>query len=267
MPMLPEYKKPPVVEVALAVEFAPLPDWNPLLYGSLWERFRARYPHSEVHPLAVQVQPVRPEPGLQTLLFPTEPPLRYFFLSDDRSQLVQLRSGAFIKNWRKMPEVSVYPRYAMMRPSFQEDLDIFFKYLRQAAFPSPEIWKCEITYVNHFVRGEEWAEYEELPSLMPGLSPSLRSSMLGAPRRVQLSCDFELPDDSGTLSVSTMPILTREGREVLQLSLTASGRPKSSGLKHIMDCMDMGRELVVTSFAEFTSLEVQSKIWGRIWPQ
>ncbi len=145
----PEYKKPPVIETALAVEFAPIRGWNIVQYGALWERFRARYPKVEVFP-APQEFITRPQLDF------ANPPVRCFFIAAGDNQLVQIRSGAFVRNWRASQEDHIYPRYKTIRPSFEEDFQIFLTYLSEQGLGSPEIWKCEVTYVNHFLRGREW---------------------------------------------------------------------------------------------------------------
>jgi hypothetical protein len=112
---LSQYRKPPVVETAIAIEFAPLPGWSLLNYGTLWESFRADYPRYEIHPFIAVANIL----GVtQVAIDPANPPLRCFFTSKDGSQLVQSRSGAFVRNWRARPGNEEPPRYATIRPSF-----------------------------------------------------------------------------------------------------------------------------------------------------
>ncbi|MGC9225045.1 MAG: hypothetical protein ACP5E2_14070, partial [Terracidiphilus sp.] len=77
----PEFKNPPVVETALAIEFAPIKGWSVVHYGALWERFRSRYPKVEVH-LAPQEFLTRPQLDL------ANPQLRCFFIAAADNQLV-----------------------------------------------------------------------------------------------------------------------------------------------------------------------------------
>jgi len=50
MAFVPEYAKPPVVEVACAVQFDPITDRHAGRLGTLWGEFRDRYPRVEQHP-------------------------------------------------------------------------------------------------------------------------------------------------------------------------------------------------------------------------
>jgi uncharacterized protein (TIGR04255 family) len=47
---LPEFSNPPVVEVALSVQFTPLPGFRPIRLGRLQDTWRAEYPHYEEQP-------------------------------------------------------------------------------------------------------------------------------------------------------------------------------------------------------------------------
>ena len=261
MSSLPEYENPPVVEVALAIEFAPLPGWDPIRYGSLWERFRKHYPITEVQPSAAQVPFV---PGKQLIAFATEPPLRYLFKNELSSEFVQLRSGAFIKNWRAETG-GIYPRYKNIRPAFERDWHIFIAYLDENTFKRPEVWKWEVTYVNHLYKGKDWISWSDVSSLVPGLVPDAKSSILGTLTQAQVACSFDLPSCDGRMDVQLTPALSPDGREVLQFSLTASGDPKGNSVEVLTSCLDRGRHAIVTGFSEFTSVEAQNALWRRKW--
>jgi uncharacterized protein (TIGR04255 family) len=254
---LPQYRKPPVVETALAVEFAPLPGWSLLNYGTMWEEFRKEYPNSEVHPLQIPF-------GTPLMVNPADPPVRCFFTNSEGSQLVQSRSGAFVKNWRARPGNEEYPRYSTIRPSFTRDLEIFRAYLSRNGFPPLEIWKCEVTYINHLFQGREWTDAASVASLFPHIGPILKEGLLSSPTNVQYAAAFELPDNDGSLRIEAVPGLSHDGRPLIQLTLTAAGVPRTNASDDIMQWMDKGRYAIVKGFAEFTSEEIQTKIWERL---
>ncbi len=254
---LPEYQRPPVVETALAVEFAQIRGWNIVHYGILWERFRAKYPNFEVHPYLIATAPAE-------FSF-SDPPLRCFFRDAEGAQLVQVRSGAFVRNWRARPQNHIYPRYATIRPSFERDFEIFERFLRESGFPPIEAWKCEVTYVNHFIQGRDWEDVLSLCKLLPILSPERISGLLSNMAHVRFAFGYELPGDTGTLQVELVPVLSPDGRLVMQLGLTAVGKPTGSDLSSILDWLDKGHYAVVRGFSEFTSMEAQREKWGREW--
>ena len=73
---------------------------------------------------------------------------------------------------------------------------------------------------------------------------------------------FELPDNAGTLQVVLQPgIRKRDNKEIIQFSLTATGKPAGSRLKDILDWLDLGHVAVVSSFRDLTTPEMHS-YWG-----
>jgi len=251
---LPEYKSPPVVETAFAIEFAPLPGWNLLHFGALWQKFRVAYPKAEVVPAF----------SVHGDLEITNPPLRFFCASEDGTQLIQLRTGAFVRNWRARPNYEEYPRYRTTRPSFEADLSVFWDFLTENGFPLPEVWKCEVTYVNHFLRGREWTEASDLCKVLPVLSFPALSPLLSNLTQLRFAFNYELEGGTGNLLIQLTPGLTPDGTELLQLTLTAYGAPQSSNLPDLMAWMDRGRFAVVQGFSDFTSTQAQTQFWGRI---
>ncbi|MGO9434400.1 MAG: TIGR04255 family protein [Terracidiphilus sp.] len=254
---LPQYERPPVVETAFAVEFAQLKGWNVVHYGILWEHFKERYPKFEVHPFIPTTGPAKF--GLQ------DPPLRCFFLDEEGVQIVQVRPGAFVRNWRAMPQNNLYPRYATIRPSFERDYALFEQFLYEFQFAPIEAWKCEVTYINHFVQGREWDDLSSLGTLLPILSPERLTGLVSEFSNASFAFGYQLPEDAGSLQIEMLPVLSPEGKQILQLSLTAIGQPKGSDLASILEWFDIGRYAIVKSFSQFTSLEVQNQIWGLEW--
>src|SRR5256885_9037914 len=55
-----------------------------------------------------------------------------------------------------------YQHYQTIRPLFERDWQIFRHFLEQQKLKAPEILHCEVTYVNHLLRGREWNSYEDL---------------------------------------------------------------------------------------------------------
>jgi len=255
---LPQYERPPVVETAFAVEFAQLKDWNVAHYGVLWERFRAKYPNLEVHPF-LPASPIPMKFDIQ------DPPLRCFFLNEARTQLVQVRPGAFVRNWRAMPENHQYPRYKTIRPSFEHDFEIFEGFLREFHFPKIEAWRCEVTYINHLIQGRDWTDLSSLHSLLPILSADKLEGLVRDFSHANFSFGYQLPDDSGSLQIELQQLISPQGKQILQLTFTAIGAPQGSDLGSIVKWFDKGRYAIVKSFSQFTSLETQNQIWRREW--
>jgi hypothetical protein len=71
-----------------------------------------------------------------------------------------------------------------------------------------------------------------------------------------------LPDGRGQLQVVANPVLRSDGKEAIQLSITASGKPRGSDDGQILEWLDLGHDYVVNFFADFTSPDMHS-FWGR----
>ena len=89
----PEFDRPPVVEMALGIQFQPLFGLRGISLSPLREVWRERYPLvEEVPPLPPGVERVGGQPLGVQLAFGPGPALRYWFMSDDGADLVQLQN-------------------------------------------------------------------------------------------------------------------------------------------------------------------------------
>ncbi|MCH8270486.1 MAG: TIGR04255 family protein, partial [Planctomycetes bacterium] len=128
---LPEFDDPPVVEVALSVQFESL-EITPAHLGLIALAMRENgYNRIELKPPLSQVfeyfgPPPPPESKVTFEIGP--PPPRHWFVNDDSSELVQLQQDRLIQNWRKVPGSKPYPRFETIRPKFEKqarDLIVF----------------------------------------------------------------------------------------------------------------------------------------------
>jgi len=253
---LPHYRRPPVVETAFAVEFAPIIGWNAVRYGDIWQRFKDEYPKAEIQPA--------PQSLVTQELDLANPPIRCLLIGAGGNQLIQIRAGGFVRNWRANHENPAYTRYATIRPSFEKDWSIFCGYLASNGFAEPEAWKCEVTYVNHFPRGREWNEVSDLCQVLPFLPNPIHSEVLDRLEQVRFACVYALPGDVGHLHFQLQPVISSEGEEIIQLAITAVGKPQGSSVREILTWLDLGHYAVVQGFTDFTSTDTQTAIWERI---
>jgi len=79
---------------------------------------------------------------------------------------------------------------------------------------------------------------------------------------VSFALSYALPEGQGNLQFVSQPgIRKSDGKEIIQLTITALGKPVSSRGTDIMQWLDLGRAAVVRGFAEFMSKDAQST-WG-----
>src|SRR5438132_13880540 len=121
---LPEFESPPVSEVALSIEFLPLPAWRVSHAGLYWSHIRKDYPHTDVQPpIPSQIEKFGEglwQPPLLRFEISNPDVTRSWFITEDRTRLIQIQRDRFVINWRKVHGDEVYPRYDReMRPRFE----------------------------------------------------------------------------------------------------------------------------------------------------
>jgi uncharacterized protein (TIGR04255 family) len=249
-----------VVETAFAVVFAPIKSWSLLHYGLLWDRYRRVYPFSEVRLPTGSVQIEGIDLALGQNVDLRALPLRCWFVDASKNQLIQVQNNAFMRNWRKMDAPLQYVHYNEFRPLFVNDWATYKRFLQDEKLPQPEVLQCEVTYVNHLLRGKEWESPSDVRRMFPFWAQRLSDK---ADLDVSaFSFNAALPDGRGQLQVIANPVLRADGKEAIQLSLTASGKPQGSDDEQILEWLDLGHDYVVNFFADFTSPSMHSS-WGR----
>ena len=125
---LPDYKRPPLVEVALAVQFAELQGYRTIHAGLLWaETFRKAYPRvieqPQLDPIFEVFGPHARAAQWQIRQMPGPPVPRLWFMNEQETELVQIQANWFARNWRKVGEGEDYPRYEKLRERFFAELE------------------------------------------------------------------------------------------------------------------------------------------------
>lgn len=249
-----DFERPPVAETALGVVFAPISKWTAVHFGLFWESVRSLYPVTEIKIATGQVE----------LKLPSEIvdfPIRTLFVDESGNQLLQVQRNAFIRNWRQTEQTTQYEHYENVRPLFERDWAIFSKFLSDEHLGAPEVVQCEVTYINHLVRGREWANFEDVSRVFRvwsgGNVGSLRASQM-----VSFTTAYDLPNNAGRLQVVVQPgIRKTDSKEIIQFAITATIKPRGSSSAEILRSLDTGHSAVVTSFRDFTTPEMHS-FWG-----
>jgi uncharacterized protein (TIGR04255 family) len=252
-----DFKNPPVVETSLGCYFNRIERWNVLHYGALWSRFRTKYPNQEFQP------PVLPAVQLPLNLQWTPGdaliPIRALFTDTANTQLVQVQSDLFLHNWRKTDKLSRYEHYDRILPLFREDWTVFTEFLKEHGLKHPSISRCEMSYYNHIVRGEDWQDFSDLPrlfSIWRGLSPGTKNVEFVAFTVVQAF-------GKGKVTIAVNPGVRRlDGKEVLQMNITATRESQGSVDKDLFAGLDECHQNALNAFEGFVTDEALAK-WER----
>lgn len=263
---LPEFENPPVVETALGVEFAPLKGWTALHAGLFWNEIRKDYPSSETQPaLGSQIETFGPVGMLASQqLIEIGPHARYWFVDSTKRKLLQVQNSRLIVNWKKTEDSDPYPRYPACRSRFVLEWERFCTHLRREGLSVPQILQCEVTYVNHFLKGREWSTFSDLARVFSPWTGKGSDAFLPEFDSGTINLRFTMPNQAGRLHVSVgHGIRFPDGKDIIQMSLTARGAPApSSSQEDICRWFDLGREWVVRRFVELTTAEMHSQ-WRR----
>ena len=269
---LPEFENPPVVEVALEVQFSELRGYRAVHAGILWSAvFRGAFPRFAEHPpLNPAFEAFGPHsPAARRLEFKQlagMPVPRLWFVNADETQLIQFQADRFVHNWRKTGSTGSYPRYESLKARFFEELDQIDAFLRREVIGKIEPNQCEITYVNS-IRLDDGSDIRMRPEVaLRSWSPvnpddSDPSATLPPVENATFSVRYIMQSNGepvGRLHVSAQPA---DG-PTLRLDLTARGAPSEPTFAAVANFLDQGREAVVRGFTALTTPDMH-KAWRR----
>ncbi len=252
-----DYEKPPVVETAFRFTYPPIKGWNVFHLGLFWARLRKRYQFAEARlPMgSVEIDDLNFKLGPETRLEAL--PLRSFLLDSSKNQLLQVQLNAFIRNWRAIEDQRKYCHYSDLKPMFQEDWATYREFLKDENLPEPTVFQCDVTYINHLVKGREWKTLEDIGSLFPRMRFGFKGALV-----TSFSCSATVVDNQVRMEAS--PALRPDGMPIIQLTLNVSGKPAGTSEAGIWAKLDDCHRVLVETFAEITADDLQSQVWKRI---
>ncbi len=266
---LPNFEHPPVVEVAISLQFQKCQGLRSIQMASLLPRF-SQFTKSEEHPqlepVIEQLEPGPVRPTMQFEISNVPPTPRFFFLNDPGTELIQIQQDRFGHNWRKIGSQENYPRYEVIKTQFNENLETFCSYLNEQKLGKFVPKQCEITYVNHIEAGNGWNEFSEIGQVFTTQQANYSDDFLNHSETVSFSETHIIRNGEapiGRLRINVEPAyLTGTSKKVFKMVLVARGAPLSADISGVLNFLDIGREWVVRGFTSITQ-ESMHKIWGR----
>jgi uncharacterized protein (TIGR04255 family) len=252
--VLPKYKRPPVVEVAVSVFFGKLPNFKSAHFG-LFAARNPEYPNIDDR-----------MPFFRSLPWegPLPPLRRAMFLTADGNNLIQVQPDSFAHNWRKTKLDDQYPSFDKARELFLKKWGLFKAFVSEMQLGQIEISECEVTYVNHLFDDAPEGFPVALEKYSPVISVRRRASkdFLPNPRSLQAALSYPMPDDVGNLNVSFKHGPRQlDAREAMQMDLTATVKVKKDG-SDLEPHLELAHQWIVLGFTELTS-DAAHQIWGR----
>lgn len=263
---LPEFEKPPVIEVVCGMMFKPLTAILAPHLGLLWGKFQAEYPRcQEVAPLAPVVERFDETAPIQIELTDTPPLPRIWFIHANETGIVQVQRDRFLHNWKKVRADDEYPRYRTVIQMFRERLDVFEAFVREHDLGSLEPRQYELTYVNHIPQGHGWRALSDLARVFPDIAwRDKKGRFLASAEALHVRMSFILPDRSGRLHAAIRTALRRQDNlPMLLLEMTARGMPKDQSRDAMWAWFNLAHEWIVRGFTDLTGEEMHSLVWKR----
>lgn len=265
---LPDYERPPVIEVACGIQFVPLTRFQATALGLFWQTIRDEY--TEVQEMAPLPQIIE---QLSSVSEPTDakiemfgiPPLpRMFFLHKESCWLMQVQRDRFLHNWLKERDEYSYPHYPLIYERFWKAWERFLLFCNDEKIESPVVNQLEITYINHIPVGQGWETLADLGNVFRDIGWIGSDRFLPPPESAGLRLTFLLPDSQGRLHVSVKhAVRVSDKQPVLLCELTARGLPDKKDVTAIKNWFGLGREWIVRGFADIMNIDVQKEQWGR----
>ncbi len=265
---LPDYERPPVIEVVYGMQFSPLNELRTPLIGLFWQTIKTDYPKFKEMPVLAPVIERYDQEGKTeqpTLELLQEAPLpRMFFLDAHENWVMQLQNDRFLHNWKRVSDDDTYPRYDIVSDKFFQAWDRFCEFCRSEGISRPKLNQLELTYINHIPVGAQNTVGEEITKVFPDIIWRKNHEFLPTPESLSWKTSFLLPSNQGRLHVSLRHATRiKDKTPTLLLELTARGIPLTLEAPQIRSWFSLSREWIVRGFSDLTNSEVQKATWAR----
>ncbi len=271
---LPTFKKPPLVETAIGVQFQVIDGLKNAHLATFWQSIRDDFPKIfDVELLPEQIESFG-EQARRMSRFPSfrigssGGAARMQMASLDDQEMVQVQNGRLVFNWRQTPG-GEYPRWRRVFPRFTAHLGKFSKVLAENGLGRMTPVQWEVVYVNHLTKGRDWSSPMDWPMLLPGLIGDVSKISVGALESIGYSAHIGLPQARGRVHMDLYNGFSGiEGNapETLVFQITARGGLLEPRLDSVYDGLQLGHVAIVQTFCDLTGREAQAG-WEREVPK
>lgn len=255
---LPEFERPPLVEVVLGVQFAPPQHYLQIMAHDVWTAFKAEFPIIQEYPPLLPQFETFGSPEQQIVNFDfggTTSHPRYWFLKNDQSQLIQFQRDRFLHNWRKTNlNKDIYPRFESIFSSFSDELMTLERTLNS----NLKVNQFEISYINLITLNDEdtqvskWISFMAPNPIRPNdFNVNLQRVIFDANNRptsrLHVECGSTVFDNHPAIS----------------LNFTVRGAPSSPTAASALEFIRDGRNVIADAFLRGTT-DSAHEAWGRV---
>jgi uncharacterized protein (TIGR04255 family) len=270
-PSLPRFRKPPVSEVAMGVQFQ-APVLTPVHLGLYYQKIKDRFPGVAVQsPLQPVFETFEAAP-MVAISFPFPFPgmsaasPRMWFSSQDGSSLIQLQGGKLLFNWRGGLEQNAYPHFDAVQSEFMKALDELNALIDSEGMSAISVNQCELVYINPLPFSATGIPLSEAAKIFRVWSGAQGDEWRDAPEDIAFSARYRFNDENGNpfgrLNVALSSGVAADGTPGFQLEMAARGRPIGEGSAGIAAFHNHAHQAIVRCFAAITTPEMHER-WER----
>ena len=173
-----------------------------------------------------------------------EPPLtRTQFVDDHNRESVQIQHDRFIRNWRKVGDSDVYPRYEKhIRPRFESEFRRFIGFATACELGEVTPVQCEIAYFN-VIRPVPavWESFHDMHRATStyGLPPVTNLPLIhdGSHLRQMFAILDDTGEFAGRLYTEVVPAIV-DDTPAIRFNLTARGHPRCDTVEAAMEFLE-----------------------------
>lgn len=245
-----DFERPPINEVSIGMQFAPLINFRSEHVGLFWSGLREDFPQvQQALPFGKVAPPID--------IFPMP---RFWFISKDDATLLQIQKGGFWFNWRLRGEE--YPRFQKIFNSFRRYREEFVRFLTANLLAAKlDQVRYQLTYTNIFEQVPYWSEPDDTKKIVPGFN-FIPSGIENAKVR-----DFNFTTISEISEDLSLSISIRNGtnnatkRAVFVIELDSFGSHQFFESSKADKWYGRAHSAIVNSFVSLTDSEIQNKYW------
>jgi uncharacterized protein (TIGR04255 family) len=145
--VIPAYRNPPIEELAIGVQYPPIPNYLDIHAGLYWQRVREQYPKVETQPrIEAPIESPTP-PSIPVQFIPIDVrQVRTWLISPTDDHLIQIQNTRFVYNWRRRE--TPYPKFEPLLALFRSHFEKFCDLLAEEGIEKPRVQQIELAYIN-----------------------------------------------------------------------------------------------------------------------
>lgn len=270
---LPSFRRPPLGEVVLVLQFEQLAKLDLRHIGDLASRFGDKYAKFDTHaPLDPTVERFDgPRAGRAMKIEMVDVPLfpRIWLTDISGEELVQIQRDRLMHNWRHTPIGAEYPRYPRLRDQFATDWAVLSEFIAERQLGELLPTQCEVAYVNQIEIGSGELAHDDPSRYFSFFNPVVASYGQAEFEAVTFSMSGVAKENTargvqvGRLFVEvTSGVNIARRKPTYQFSLTLRGAPLARDLDGVLAFFDFARQRIVRAFTELTTSGMH-KVWER----